>query len=79
MELFSHSKCNMLTWWKFKVAADMFCAGFFRGGVDGCEVGYPTALIHIIIISCISIILLSEVIVVVIFIPSSSWPGVHFT
>ncbi|XP_063065440.1 transmembrane protease serine 12-like [Engraulis encrasicolus] len=35
--LFSNSLCNMMTWRKFEVAANMFCAGNAKGGVDGCE------------------------------------------
>ncbi|XP_062407201.1 serine protease hepsin-like [Sardina pilchardus] len=41
--IFSNSLCNMRTWLKYKVSADMFCAGTTYGGVDGCKesVGGP--------------------------------------
>ncbi|KAG5276726.1 hypothetical protein AALO_G00109040 [Alosa alosa] len=36
VNIFPHSTCNMLSWHKFKVSADMFCAGYEYGGFDGC-------------------------------------------
>ncbi|KAL2104105.1 hypothetical protein ACEWY4_000973 [Coilia grayii] len=35
--LFPSNQCNMMTWRKFTVAANMFCAGGRHGYRDGCE------------------------------------------